>query len=76
MTRWGFAVLVACGAASAAWVAWHVAVPAEIPTFALQAAPVYRVEIGAAVFAAAYLASMAMALALNNRSPSDDRERG
>jgi hypothetical protein len=71
VARWGLAALVACGAAAAAWVAWRAAVPPEIPAFALQAAPVYRVEVGAAVFAAAYLGSTALVLALDNRAFSD-----
>jgi hypothetical protein len=71
IARWGFALLVGLGAIAAVCVAAAVDLPRDVPSFALQAAPVYRVEVGAAVFAAAYLASMAFALALNNRGFSE-----
>ena len=70
-SRWGFAVLVGFGAVAAIWVTCAVDPPAEIPSFALQAAVVYRLEVGAAVFAAAYLASLAFVLALGNRGFSE-----
>src|SRR5262245_42386330 len=70
-TRWGFAALVSLGAVAAAWVAWQVAIPPPIPAFALQAAPVYRLEVGVATFAAVYLAATALGLALNNRAFSE-----
>jgi hypothetical protein len=41
--------------------------PIEVPTIALRATAVYRVEVGAAVFFALYVATMAFALALRNR---------
>jgi hypothetical protein len=69
--RWGFAVLVGLAMVTAVCVAWTVELPAEIPSFALQAAAVYRLEVGAAVFAAAYLGAMALVLALNNRAFSE-----
>jgi hypothetical protein len=53
------------------WARRRVAIPAEIPSFALKAAPVYRLEVGGAVFAAAYVVSMALVLALNNRAFSE-----
>ncbi len=68
LSRWGFAALVALGAAVATWMAATVAVPADVPGFALQAAAVYRLEIGGAFFAGLYLASTALVLALNNRA--------
>jgi hypothetical protein len=48
-----------------------VAVPADIPAIALQAAPVYRLEVGAALFVGLYLVSMAFVLALRNRGFSE-----
>ena len=71
LTRWGFAVLVGAGTVVAVWAAATIGPPAEIPSFALQAEPVYRLEIGAAVFAGIYFASMALVLALNNRAFSE-----
>jgi hypothetical protein len=69
--RWGFATLVGVGGIVATWVASTVDVPERIPSFALQAAAVYRLEVGAAFFAALYLCSMTLALALNNRAFSE-----
>lgn len=71
LSRWGFATLVAVGALAAAWVAATVAVPADVPSFALQADPVYRLEVGGSFFAGLYLASTALVLALNNRAFSE-----
>jgi hypothetical protein len=69
--RWGFAALVAAAVLAAVAAAWQVHPPAQIPSFALQAAAVYRLEVGGAVFVGAYLASMALVLALNNRAFSE-----
>lgn len=44
-----------------------VATPADVPSIALRALPVYRVEVGAAVFFGLYLATMALVLAMHNR---------
>jgi hypothetical protein len=65
--RWGFAVLVtlAIGAGIAAGAT--VAIPVDVPSIALSAEPVYRVEVGAAVFFGLYLATMALVLAMHNR---------
>lgn len=41
--------------------------PDAVPDFALQAAPVYRLEVGAACFVVVYLAAMAFFLALDGR---------
>lgn len=71
MARWGFATLVTVGFIAAACAASTVQPLAEVPSFALQAAPVYRLEVGAAVFVGIYLASMALVLALNNRAFSE-----
>ena len=48
-------------------VAITVTPPADLPSVALRASPVFRVEVGAAVFIALYLATMAFVLALHNR---------
>jgi hypothetical protein len=48
-------------------VAMTITPPTEIPTVALRAEAVYRVEVGAAVFFGLYVAPMAFALALQNR---------
>lgn len=66
--RWGFATLVTGGGVGALVVVWNVDLPPEIPGFALHAAPIYRLEIGGAVFAVAYFAALALVLALNNRA--------
>src|SRR5882672_1824974 len=68
LTRWGFAVLVGGGAVAASAIAWSVAPPAQIPSYALQAAAVYRFEVGAAVFLFAYFGSLTITLALKNRA--------
>ncbi len=41
--------------------------PTELPTVALRAEAVYRVEVGGSVFLAFYLVTMALTLALHNR---------
>ncbi|HEX3361762.1 MAG TPA: hypothetical protein VHS74_12280 [Solirubrobacterales bacterium] len=41
--------------------------PSEVPTVALRALAVYRVEVGGAVFLGLYVATMALSLALHNR---------
>jgi hypothetical protein len=67
LVRWGFALLVAIAIAIGFVAAATVAPPAGIPGFALKAPVVYRVEVGAAVFFGLYLATLAFALALQNR---------
>jgi hypothetical protein len=69
--RWGFAILVSLAALAAACVGWKVEVPSEVPDFALNAAAIYRVEVGAATFLGLYLVAMAFVLALNNRGFSE-----
>jgi hypothetical protein len=69
--RWGFAVVVTLAVLVAVCVAWKVEVPSTVPDFALNAAAVYRVEVGAATFLGLYLVAMAFALALNNRGFSE-----
>jgi hypothetical protein len=68
LVRWGFAVLVAVAIAIGLLVALTVAPPPDVPAVALQAPIIYRVEVGAAVFLGLYLATMAFALALQNRA--------
>jgi hypothetical protein len=68
LARWGFAVTVAAAIVIGLAFAVTVVPPTDIPTFALRAAPVYRAEVGATVFLGLYIASMALALALQNRA--------
>jgi hypothetical protein len=67
LVRWGFAFLVAIAIAIGLVAALTVAPPMDVPSVALQAAVIYRVEVGAAVFLGLYLATLAFALALQNR---------
>jgi len=67
LARWGFGLMVAVAMAVGVIAALTVSLPIEIPTIALEAAPVYRVEVGAAVFGSLYVASMAFALSLHKR---------
>jgi hypothetical protein len=67
VARWGFAVFVAFAILLGGVVALTVTAPSEVPGVALQAAPVYRVEVGLAVFFALYVVAIALALALRNR---------
>ena len=50
--------------------------PDAVPDFALQVAPVYRLEVGAACFVAVYLAAMAFSLALDGRGFAELGTRG
>jgi hypothetical protein len=63
----GFPVLVLAALAASGYLAASVPVPHPVPDFALQAAPVYRLEVGAVSFAILYLAAMAFVLALGGR---------
>jgi hypothetical protein len=69
--RRGFAILVGLAALVATQVAWKVAVPPDVPDFALNAAAIYRIEVGAATFLGLYLVAIAFVLALNNRGFSE-----
>lgn len=71
IAQWGFAILVGLAVLVAIYVGWKVEVPSEVPDFALNAAAVYRVEVGAATFLGFYLTGMAFVLALNNRGFSE-----
>jgi hypothetical protein len=66
--RRAFAMVVAVIAVASAWVAVVTSVPQELPSYALQAVSVYRVEVGGAFFAAVYLVATAIALAAHNRA--------
>jgi hypothetical protein len=68
VARWGFAAMVVAAIVGGFAVAVTVTPPAEVPAVALRAIPVYRVEVGAAVFLGLYIATMALALALQNRA--------
>ena len=74
--HWGFAMLVGAAAVLGLIVGTTVAVPADIPAVALQAAPVYRMEVGGALFAGLYLAAIAIVLAFHNRGFSEIRTDG
>jgi hypothetical protein len=67
ISRWGFAAAVAAAVLAGLAVAVTVEMPADIPTVALRAAPVYRLEVGGALFVGLYIATMAFFLALQNR---------
>ncbi len=68
VVRWGFAAMVAVAIAVGVFAAATVAIPADLPSVALRAVPVYRVEVGAAVFFGLYLGAMALVLAMHNRA--------
>ena len=67
LIRWGFAALVAAAIAIGFVAAVTVASPADLPSTALQAEVIYRVEVGIAVFLGLYVAALAFAIALQNR---------
>jgi uncharacterized membrane protein len=68
VVRWGFAVMVGVAISAGIAAGVTVATPADVPSIALRAVPVYRVEVGAAVFFGLYLAAMALVLAMHNRA--------
>jgi hypothetical protein len=68
LTRWGFAVMVATAGLIGIGVGITVALPTDIPAIALQAAPVYRLEVGSVIFICLYVAATAFVLALQNRA--------
>jgi H+/gluconate symporter-like permease len=67
LRHYGFALLVLVALAAASHIAANTAIPQPIPDYALQAAAIYRLEVGASFFAAFYLAAMAFVLALSGR---------
>lgn len=80
MRRWpeqyGFAFLVVVAIACGSFLAGSVEVPEPVPAFALQAAEIYRLEIGAAFFVAVYLAAMTLLLALSGRGFAEVGTKG
>jgi hypothetical protein len=67
LARWGFAAMVAVALAVSLTVGAIVPVPTQVPSVALNAVVVYRLEVGGAFFVGLYIAAMALALALQNR---------
>jgi hypothetical protein len=59
--------MVAAAIAVGLFIAVTVTPPTEVPTVALKAQAVYRVEVGGAVFLGLYIAMIALSLALHNR---------
>jgi hypothetical protein len=80
MRRWpeqyGFAFLVVVAIGCGSFLAGSVEVPEPVPTFALQAAEIYRLEIGVAFFAVFYVATMTLLLALGGRGYAEVGTRG
>ena len=80
MHRWlkhyGFAFLVFVALACASFLAGGAAVPEPVPDYALRSEEVYRLEIGAAFFAAFYLATMAVVLALGGKGFAEFGTKG
>jgi len=66
--RWGFAAMVGVAVVTGVVAAVTVAPPPNLPSIALGALPVYRVEVGAAVFTGLYLGATALFLAMHNRA--------
>jgi uncharacterized membrane protein len=67
LARWGFAALVAVAIVAGLVAGVTVEMPDKVPSVALGAAPVFRVEVAAAVFLGIYLGALAFGLALHNR---------
>jgi hypothetical protein len=59
--------MVVAAIAVGLFIAVTVTPPTEVPTVALKAEAVYRVEVGGAVFLGLYIATIALSLALHNR---------
>lgn len=66
--RWGFAALVMVAAIAGLAVGTTVVIPPNLPSVALQATALYRLEVGGATFAGLYVIAMALVLALQNRA--------
>lgn len=62
-----FPLLVLAGLSAAGYLTASVSIPDPVPDYSLQAATVYRLEVGAACFALFYLAAMTFLLALDGR---------
>lgn len=76
LKKYIFALLVVVALACASYLAGTVAVPEPVPDFALRAAEIYRLEIGAAFFVAFYLATMALLLALGGKGFAEFGTKG
>ncbi|HEX6601865.1 MAG TPA: hypothetical protein VF030_04425 [Solirubrobacterales bacterium] len=76
LKHYGFAVLVFVALACASFLAGSAAPPEPVPDYALQSEEIYRLEIGAAFFAAFYLATMAVVLALSGKGFAELGTRG
>ncbi len=74
--RWGFMCLVISAAAAGALGAATVAIPDEIPSVALQAVAVYRLEVGGAILAVLYLVAITLVLSMNNRGFTEFGTKG
>lgn len=68
--------MVLAALAVSGYLAASARVPASVPDFALRAAAVYQLEVGAACFAVFYLAAMAFTLALDGRGFAEFGTRG
>jgi hypothetical protein len=66
---YGFALLVSLAATGAAYLAIKVSAPDPVPSFALRAESIYRIEVGGAAFVAFYLVALFLVLALNGEGP-------
>jgi hypothetical protein len=66
--RRGFAALVGVAFLVGLLAGATVALPADIPGVALEAAPVYRLEVGGAIFLGLYFAATSFVLALRDRA--------
>jgi H+/gluconate symporter-like permease len=73
---YGFAFLVFVALACASYLAGSATAPEPVPDYALQAAEIYRLEIGAAFFVAFYLAVLAVVLALGGKGFTELGTRG
>jgi hypothetical protein len=76
LRTYGFPLFVLAGLSGASYLAARARVPDPVPAFALQAAAVYRLEVGAACFVVIYLAAMAFFLALEGRGFAELGTRG
>lgn len=74
--RYGFAFLVVVAFACGSFLAGSVEIPEPVPTFALQAKEIYRLEVGVAFFAVLYVAAMALLLALSGRGFAEVGTKG
>lgn len=76
LKKYVFALLVVMALACAIYFARSTAVPEPVPDYALQAAEIYRLEIGVAFFVAFYLATLAFLLAISGRGFAEFGTKG